>query len=294
MSLAGLRPARSISHGGRGRGRERETGALVARLPRLPTALSSPSASPSAWSAAQRHATPSYLPDARAYDNALVFARPRGARESVALLPDPYQMAGYGDLVERASRDPVPWERKRDVVFFAGTTTGDRDPARNERIRACVWSLSRPAGEAFLRITNVAQMTPEACRAAVPRFDEVLHRPVAVHEHFDFKYQLNIAGNTCCWSRVPMVLASGCLLMHLRTHADALWYYPLLREDEHYVAAPSIEAIPECRRRCVAQDAWCKEVAARGRRFREAYLTRGAAARYAAELLQEAAWLAKA
>lgn len=239
------------------------------------------------------HDSYSYLPGARAYKDALVFSRPRAARESVALLPDPYQAAGYGGLAAAAAADPVPWDRKRPVVFFAGTTTGDRDPAKNERIRACVWSLSRPADEVFMRITNVAQMTPEACRAAVPRFDQVLHRPISLPEHFDFRYQLNIAGNTCCWSRVPMILASGSLMMHLKTHADIAWYYPLMHEDEHYVGVGSIAEVPACRARCLAEDAWAREVAARGRRFRASYLTAGAAALYAAQLLGEASWLTR-
>ena len=240
------------------------------------------------------HDSYSYLPNASAYENALVFARPRGAHESVALLPDPYQAEGYGGLVSAAAADGVPWEAKRPAVFFAGTTTGSRDPARNERIRACVWSLTRPPDEVFMRITNVAQMTIGACRAAVPRFDEVLHRPFSVPEHFQYKYQLNVAGNTCCWSRVPMVMASGSLLLHLKTHRDMLWYYPLLRDGEHYVGVGEIDEIPAVRARCVAQDEWCRQVVARAQRFRSAYLTKGVAALYAAHLIQEAAWLGSA
>jgi len=245
------------------------------------------------------HDSYSYLPTAHMYDNALVFSRPRHARESVALLPDPYQAEGYGGLVSASAADDIPWSRKQPTVFFAGTTTGNRDPAKNERIKACMWSLRHPQDQVFMRITSVAQMTVERCREAVPGFDAVMHPPFSVQHHFPYRYQLNIAGNTCCWSRVPMVMASGSLLLHLKTHPDMLWYYPLLREEEHYVGVTSIDGtdgggILSVRARCMSMgDAWAQEIVGRAHRFVRDYMSRGVASLYAARLFQEAAWLSK-
>jgi Glycosyl transferase family 90 len=235
------------------------------------------------------HDSYSYLPrDRGVYDNALTFCRPRAAREASVVVPDPYQMAAFGGML--SVPDTVPWAAKRPTLFFAGTTTGDRDPARNERIAACRWALqTQPRDVADFRITHVAQMTLERCRAAVPRFDELLHAPVPHADHFGYRYQVNIAGNTACWSRVPMVLASGCLLVHLRTHQDMAWYYPFLRQDEHYVGAPSVDALPTVRSWCLANDGACQQVVARASRFVNDYLSPMQAALYWVKLLEAAA-----
>lgn len=240
------------------------------------------------------HDSHSYLPraaaDPAAYHNAMVFARPRRRWPRVAsLLPDPYQMGGYGGLLDLAAKDNVAWEAKKPVLFFAGTTTGDRDPARNERIAACRWALQQPRHVADFRITNVAQMTLEDCRRAVPGFDGLLHPPVPPQEHFPFRYQVNLAGNTACWSRVPMVMASKSLLVHLRTHDDILWYYPLLREDVHYAAVGDLHAMPAKRQWLEANPQWCKRVVEDANRFVTQHLTPLNAAQYTIRLLEDAA-----
>lgn len=243
------------------------------------------------------HDSHSYLPRARqlpaTYANCMAFARPldepaRGA----SLLPDPYQMGGYGGML--GVPDRVPWAAKRPALFFAGTTTGDRDPARNERIAACVWALRHPREHVDFRITNVAQMEPGAARAAVPEMDRVLHPPVPHEEHHRYRYQVNIAGNTACWSRVPMVLASGSVLVNLRTHADILWYYPLLREDVHLAAVGALDALPAKRAWLEANPAWCARVVADANRFVADHLSPLHAAHYTVSLLEAAAHAGRA
>ena len=202
------------------------------------------------------------------------------------LLPDPFHMGGFGGMLSVPDR--VPWASKRPTLFFAGTTTGDTDPGRNERVEACLWSLSKPREVVDFRITRVAQMSMELARARVPDFDRLLHPPVQHEEHFGYRYQVNIAGNTACWSRVPMVLASGCLLVHLSTHQDVTWYYPFLRQGEHYVGAASIGALPAVREWCLQNDAACQAMVARSNRFASDYLSSLHAALYTVNLLESA------
>jgi hypothetical protein len=234
------------------------------------------------------HDSYSYLPrERRVYDNAMTFSRPRAARERSVVVPDPYQMAAYGGML--SVPDTVPWGAKRPTLFFAGTTTGDRDPVRNERIAACRWALSQPRDVADFRITCVAQMTAANARAKVPCFDELLHPQVPHTDHFEHRYQVNIAGNTACWSRVPMVLASGSLMVQLRTHQDMAWYYPFLRQDEHYVGALSLDALPSVRQWCMANEGACQQMVARASRFVLDYLSPMHAALYWLHLLEAAA-----
>ncbi len=233
------------------------------------------------------HDSYSYLPTRGVYDNVLTFARPMGARERVGLVPDPYQVQGYGGAA--SVLDAVPWAQKQPTLFFAGTTTGDRDPARNARIRACVWALDQPRDVARFTITSVAQMHPQAVLAAVPRFREVIGPYVPLHEHHRYRYQVNLAGNTACWSRVPMVLASGSVLVHVR-HPDALWYYPLLRDGEHYVGVDGLGDLLRVRTACEADPARCQRIVQAGNAFVSAHLQPRHADAYMAQFLEAAAW----
>jgi hypothetical protein len=238
------------------------------------------------------HDSYSYLTPrpAGTYRDALTFARPGGVMDRMALLPDPYMMSDYGGMM--GVRDTVPWEAKAPTLFFAGTTTGHRDPARNERIRACVWSLAHRDAARF-NITHVAQMRTEDAVAAVPRFPEVLAPHVPHTDHFRHRYQVNIVGNTACWSRLPMIMGSGSLLVHM-AHADTMWYYPMLQEGVHFlrvdgVGAGGLDALLPLRERCEADPEGCKRIVANANQFQAAVLNDVNAALYTAHLLEAVA-----
>lgn len=241
------------------------------------------------------HDSYSYLPDSQLYRRAgaLTFSRPAAGsaaaqHDTMALLPDPYQMGDYGGML--AARDTVPWAVKEPTLFFAGTTTGARRPRDNLRIRACVWALSQPRHVCRFSITNVAQMRSEDARAewGAEAWDAVLGPPVPTEAHWRHRFQVNLVGNTACWSRVPMVLASSSLLVNVR-HADATWYYPLLREGEHYAAVDTYDELPGMRKVLMADDARNQEMVRAAHRFCAAHLTAQHAAQYTARMLESAA-----
>jgi hypothetical protein len=235
------------------------------------------------------HDSYAYLPDASSYDNCMTFSRPADARERVAMIPDPYHVTGYGGLLVEASRDAVPWASKAPKLFFAGTTTGDRDPTRNARIQACVWSLWHP-DETRFHITNIAQMSSSDALARVPRLRHVLHPHVDVRDHHAFRYQVNIVGNTACWSRVPMVMASQSVLVNLR-HRDSMWYYPMLRDGTHYVGADGVDDLLRVRSALEGDAGRCGRIVADANRFVRDHLHPRHADAYMAQLLEESAHL---
>jgi hypothetical protein len=241
------------------------------------------------------HDSYTYLPMRDAYSNVFSFGRAIDAQERfVALLPDPYHMDAFGGLVSEASTDPVAWGDKLPKLFFAGTTTGDRNAAGNERLRACAWGASRP-DLADMRITQIAQMSIESItKAYTPQLTTAMlgaHAPLDTH--FKYKYVLNVVGNTACWSRVPMILSTRSLMVHAR-HADVAWYYPLLREGRHYVAADSVNG-PDLERAlqfCKSYDRQCKDMVREANVLsRQLFSSAAPAAAYAAELFTECAWL---
>lgn len=244
------------------------------------------------------HDSYTYLPDRHAYDNVFSFGRDVDACErNVALLPDPYHMDNFGGgrLVSAASADPVRWQDKDPVMLFAGTTTGDRDPSRNARLRACAWAAGERSGSARMHITSVAQMSLADIQACYPQqvLASVFRPPVPLEEHFRHRWVANIVGNTACWSRVPMIMSSGSLMVHVR-HKDATWYYPLLREGRHYAAAQSVE--PEDLQRalsfCHSYDRQCKQMVSEANALaRDLFGSTAVINTYACELLQECAHL---
>lgn len=237
------------------------------------------------------HDSYTYLPDRHRYHNVFSFGRaPDAAERTVALLPDPYHMGDFGGLVSIMSDDTVPWTDKLPKLFFAGTTTGDRNPANNARIRACMWALDRP-DVAEMHITKIAQMAPDAILKAHPRFRETLRPPIPPEQHFRYRYQTNIVGNTACWSRLPMIMASRSLLVHCRSVAadDAMWYYPLIREGRHYVGADSAEG-PDLLRAhafCRSYDRQCRAMVDEANVLARDLFHSGTAASYMATLLEE-------
>jgi hypothetical protein len=146
-----------------------------------------------------------------------------------------------------------------------------------------------------MHITKIAQMAPEAAVRAHPSLFATLHAPFSIAEHHRYRYQVNIVGNTACWSRLPMILSSRCLAVHAR-HSDAMWYYPLLREGRHYVGADSAEG-PDLLRAhafCRAYDRQCRSMVDEANALARDLFHPGAAASYFAELLKESAALGRA
>lgn len=165
------------------------------------------------------------------YKNTWVFSRDR-AHESPVLIPDPYQMSNYGGMLDRID-DRVPWANKIPKMFFSGTTTGDRDPKKNERIQRCIWSLDNREISEFY-ITHVAQMDVRHALSEVPRLSRAIQKRFPEDHHTKYRIAANIAGNTCSWSRIPAVMCTKSVLFDFE-HPDVEWYSPALKDGVHYV-----------------------------------------------------------
>ena len=232
------------------------------------------------------HDSYSYLaadsPEHRAkYKGALSFSKNMAHGHTIAF-PDPYQITGYGGML--GVHDTLEFEKKRDIVLFAGTTTGSRDPLKNARINACRWAINRRPEYQFY-ITNVAQMTVDDVRSSVPECDAIFHQPISHDDHFQCKYIFNIQGNTCCWSRVPMIMNSRSLMLNLR-HADGAWYYPLMHDGQHFVNVANLDALPSTVQYCASNPAWCKHIVANANQFVKNYCGQVHAAYYAKCLIE--------
>jgi len=178
------------------------------------------------------HDTYSYLKNGIDYRNCLTWSKRKEDRD-VILLPDLYHICNFGDKLQKHV-DTLDWASKPcDRIGFWGTTTGERDPKKNERLKMCDWSVDHPETEFY--ITKVAQMDAKDVQTAYPRFDEFSSASISPETMFDYKFLLDIPGNTCSWDRVPLVLNSKSLLFKMPCR-DMCFYYPLLHSGTHFAS----------------------------------------------------------
>ena len=255
--------------------------------------LTDPAADPARYVGEYRFEPHDTIDDGPRDEPTLCFARDirreSGAKtKNCVLFPDVYQLCGYRGQFDMYV-DDVPWADKAPVVLFAGTTTGPEDPAKNRRVQAALWARGRESSGLILKLSSVRQMTPESLegylRTKGATLGDVLCGFVEPSEHKRVRYVLNIEGNTCCWSRLPMVLRSGSLLINLQ-HGDGTWYYPVLEAGKHYVEAADVADIEARRSWCEAHPKECADIVGNGNRFFDEYCTQAAATRYIVELLE--------
>lgn len=178
------------------------------------------------------HDTYAYLENNYDYRNCLVWSK-RKCDQDVVLMPDLYHLVNYGGKLLN-DMDTNTWEGKKPRIGFWGTTTGHRNPLLNERINMCRWGRSEREKWADFYITKVAQMSLPSVRACVPEFDDIYTDPVNSSSMFEYRYLLDIPGNTCSWDRVPLIMNSKSLLFKLPCK-DMCFYYPLLHNGTHFV-----------------------------------------------------------
>lgn len=176
------------------------------------------------------HDSYTYLNNGKNYKNVMTFAKFKDDAGPI-LIPDPYMIVNWGDGLN--FKDPIPFDKKDDVVTFYGTTTGHRNPSLNRRIQWCTWAMDKPAYD--FKITHVAQMeTPSIVNAIgqaswnkiylttrVPREEQVKH-----------KFHMVLDGNTCrfdVWN-----YKTNCLSLKEESR-EMLWYYPMFKNKEHFV-----------------------------------------------------------
>lgn len=176
------------------------------------------------------HDTYSYLNNDKNYDNALVFAKDMDDRLP-CLVPDPYMIDNYGGRLSLI--DPYEHHAKQDKIVFAGVTTGDMDPSKNERLRLVDWSCKHRDFTDF-KITKVVQMREDAIRNVYSNIYDMIGAPLSQQAQYSYKYIMNIDGNTACWDRFMWIMNSKSLAMKYASK-QMLWYYPLIQENIHYI-----------------------------------------------------------
>jgi len=172
-----------------------------------------------------------YLDNGKDYSNVMTFSKTKGHAHPI-LIPDPYQVCNWGNALPTIV-DKIPFENKMNKVIFCGTTTGNRDPAKNTRLAACRWSLGH-CDMCEFKITKVAQMTELDILRVYGDFwkDMYLPRNISYSEQHKYKYHMNIDGNVSRFDVWPFKCNS--LVLKLKSN-DMLWYHPFLKAGHDFV-----------------------------------------------------------
>lgn len=234
------------------------------------------------------HDSNSYLDQSKQYKNCLVWCKNKSDND-VVLLPDLYHMTGYGGKLNTGP-DQTKWHAKRNDVAFFGTTTGDTNPALNARLQYCEKALTSPLKEVCdFHITNVAQMKEADIvnYYGQEKWNIMKHQWVPHTYLYNYKFNLDIPGNTASWDRVPVVLNSKSLLFKSYCH-DMCFYYPLLQENVHYVSTPDAKSIIDKRTFFLSNDNQHQLIIDNANKFARDVLTPNTALRYAISLFTTA------
>lgn len=231
------------------------------------------------------HDSNSYLSNTKSYKNCLVWCK-NTKDNNVVLLPDLYHMIGYNGKLN--DQDNILWHVKCNNVGFFGTTTGNRDPINNVRLKYCRNAVDSPYREyCDFKITNVAQMQEsDVIKCYGQDKWNNMKSPWMHHTHlYNYKFNLDIPGNTASWDRVPLILNSKSILFKSYC-TDMCFYYPLLQDGTHYVSTPDMKSIHDKRMFYLSNENQHKLLIENANQFAKNYLTPNAALRYFIALLE--------
>lgn len=160
------------------------------------------------------------------FSNTLVWSKIKGDTD-VVLMPDLYHLCNFFGKLDDIHKDTSAYADKNDRICFFGSSTGSTEITKNERVRGCTWA-STNADIADFFITRKVQMSHEC---VIPR--NIMCPLVAQKKLFDYKFCCDIKGNTNCWDRVPVIMASNSLLFKMP--CEFMSFYEPLLDERSYV-----------------------------------------------------------
>ena len=192
-------------------------------------------------------------------------------RPGFLLIPDPPYLGThqYQRLRKDIRENHVPWETRVPVAFWRGSTTGVPTVPKLgwrtlPRIRLSEISAEYPdlidAG-----ITNVIQIRDSSALADLQSRN--LIRPHVGHQVFQqYKYQIDIDGNTNAWSGLFMRLMTGSPVLKVASPLGwQQWYYTRLKPWVNYVPVdPNMEDLPDKVKWLQSNDASARQIGEAG------------------------------
>lgn len=153
------------------------------------------------------------------------------------LIPDFKALTGYPTLqkeIIKGSR-AYPWEKKKPLAFWRGTTSGGYLTKENwgdlPRLQLALLSLKHPK-QVDARVVGVEQADPEVFK--IVQGQGLLGRKIRQKDHLNYKYLIDVDGNSCAFERYFWTLLSNSVVFKQITN-NRQWYYGALEPYRHYI-----------------------------------------------------------
>jgi len=156
-------------------------------------------------------------PENDSVETRLCFARPRNSPH--ICIPDSH-LGRTSSICDSLTSIDKPFEQKTNKASFFGSDTGRKyKDGSVQRVELC--RRYKNSSNVIAKITNFVEQ---------PFEDSISSKPVSIKDQLEYKYILNVNGNTTSWERLIWVMSSNsfCIFVRPPSHQDEIsWYYHL-------------------------------------------------------------------
>ena len=205
------------------------------------------------------------LYDQPAKTNGVCSFSSRNAMDRNIMIPDFYAIINYNNRLEY--KDAKKFEQKRKEALFIGVSSGNLFAMWNDRLRMCKKYKFHEKIHCY--ISDIIQLSEEELCKDHAGYKDYLHPAMSIEEQLDYKFLINIDGNTCAWDRLVWILNSNSVCLKKKSDKKC-WYYDLLENGKHYIEIDEnsdIEKIMDS-----YSDEQCKEITKNANLFVKEYL----------------------
>lgn len=141
-------------------------------------------------------------------------------------IPDPH-IFKYFNFV-----DNISCEDKIEKIIFVGSDTGPLgQDLLNERIRFCKYT--NKIKHIYAKISNFVHFNKNMLQDLDIDMESISSAYISIHDQLQYKYILNIYGNTASWDRIPWGMMSNSYLINLESdYNEHNWYYPFIKKHQ--------------------------------------------------------------
>ena len=168
----------------------------------------------------------------------MTFAKNKNVKSSV-LFPDYEAIWGYKSFIKEVARGNAlyPSHKKVDKAFWRGSTTGGAFTVSNwrEYPRSQLVLFSKKHPELVdAKYTNIVPGAESRTLQKIFQDLRILSQPVIIPDHIQYRYLIDIDGNSCSYARLVWILMTSSLC--LKQESDNIqWYYKQLKPYVHYL-----------------------------------------------------------
>lgn len=161
-------------------------------------------------------------------------------RKSQILIPDIDFIGthGYDEMRSYFGSNPIPWEQKKEILFWRGSSTGI-SPSGSwrdlQRIKLCEIASNSKNQDLFdVGLSNIVQLNKSAENEIKTLGYLKDYKSIKLIN--TFKYLIDVDGNSNAWSSLFLKLLSGSVVLKVESEGKyKQWYYDRLIPWQHYV-----------------------------------------------------------